>query len=136
MNPALYALASNFSHDVVSGNNKCCAGHNISAIVCCSQGFNSVVGWDPVTGFGSLDFSKFLTAMVAFNVSSIKFPSSSSASSSSSSGLSGGAIAGIVIAALVVVVCFNIAAIHLLSRKSTKDAPLIEGNRENSKFGS
>ena len=122
VNPALYALAGNFSHDIVSGmcccyviiiitdcyystliivlchfiytgNNKCCAGRNLSTIVCCVEGFDSVVGWDPVVGFGTIDFPKFLQTLVAFNGLPVSAPSPSS---SSSAGLSTGAIAGIV----------------------------------------
>ena len=130
VNPALYALAGGFSNDIVSGNNKCCAGHNISTIVCCDQGFESVIGWDPVVGFGTIDFPKFLSTMVAFNGLPIPSPSNSS-----SAGLSGGAIAGIVIGVLVTVALVVIALILLQRRKSTMDAPLISENRENSKFG-
>ena len=27
--------------------------------MCCSQGFYTTTGWDPITGFGSVDFLKF-----------------------------------------------------------------------------
>lgn len=49
------------------GDNNCCAGHNMSTIVCCHEGFNSVAGWDPVTGFGSMDFVQFYNTFVALN---------------------------------------------------------------------
>jgi len=62
LNPALYKLAaSNFSpyNDISTpGENNCCA----KAVVCCDYGFHTAVGWDPLTGLGSVDFQKFLAA--------------------------------------------------------------------------
>jgi hypothetical protein len=46
------------------GNNNCALGHNISTIVCCTEGFDCVVGWDPVTGFGSINYADFYSAYV------------------------------------------------------------------------
>eukprot|EP01042_Synura_sphagnicola_P002843 gene2843-biopygen3066 len=53
LNPTLYASNGSFANDVVSGNNKCTENG------CCSQGFYASPGWDPATGFGSVDFTKF-----------------------------------------------------------------------------
>jgi len=53
LNPAIYASGGSFTNDITSGNNKCTMGN------CCSQGFYAAPGWDPVTGFGSVDFTKF-----------------------------------------------------------------------------
>jgi hypothetical protein len=53
MNPLLYQLFESdpsLFHDITSGNNKCTA----DATVCCEYGFNSRIGWDPVTGLGSI----------------------------------------------------------------------------------
>jgi hypothetical protein len=48
---------SNFIlNDITIGNNKCTA----SCSHCCSEGFKAGVGWDPLTGFGSVDFNRFL----------------------------------------------------------------------------
>jgi len=59
LNPLLYnKLLSGFYNDITTGNNNCCQKQQW----CCgrSHGFNATWGWDPVTGLGSLDFSKFL----------------------------------------------------------------------------
>lgn len=61
VNPALYQLGHLFARDITSGDNHCVA----SGTVCCAQGFNAVEGWDPVTGLGSLDFTKFKNALTA-----------------------------------------------------------------------
>jgi len=53
LNPALYAYNGSFANDITSGDNKC------TTIQCCTQGFYTAKGWDPVTGFGSVDFTKF-----------------------------------------------------------------------------
>ena len=57
LNPALYKAgeASGAFNDVTSGENQCTA----DAEVCCSEGFYAAKGWDPTTGFGSVDFSSF-----------------------------------------------------------------------------
>jgi hypothetical protein len=59
INRELYANFThlNFTMDVTSGNNLC-AGGSTNA-VCCTQGFYTAKGWDPVTGFGAVDFSSF-----------------------------------------------------------------------------
>ena len=58
LNPKIYALNGSFANDVTSGNNKCTR----SASLCCYQGFYAAPGWDPVTGFGSVNFEKFCLA--------------------------------------------------------------------------
>ena len=55
LNPSIYANAGGFTNDIVSGDNKCTANPD----ACCDVGFSAAVGWDPVTGFGSVDFQKF-----------------------------------------------------------------------------
>jgi hypothetical protein len=52
------------------GENHCTSGTNSSNIVCCEQGFTCTPGWDPVTGFGSIDFKKFYDIMTALPSSS------------------------------------------------------------------
>jgi tripeptidyl-peptidase-1 len=56
LNPLFYKKDSRkIFRDVTSGSNECTSyGH-----VCCSQGFTAVKGWDPVSGWGSIDFQKF-----------------------------------------------------------------------------
>lgn len=41
INPAIYAFYSDFSKDVVSGNNYCTS----LSSVCCNVGFEAAVGW-------------------------------------------------------------------------------------------
>lgn len=61
INPRLYSALGGSSGaggssaaftDVVSGWNHCAAGHNVSSVVCCAQGFHASAGWDPLTGAG------------------------------------------------------------------------------------
>lgn len=54
LNTAIYKYGPQFSNDVTSGENNCAASK-----VCCDQGFHATSGWDPLTGFGSVDFQKF-----------------------------------------------------------------------------
>jgi len=61
INPTLYHAGSASFNSITSGNNKCTANAN----VCCSQGFTATAGWDPVTGWGSVDYSKFEKLFVA-----------------------------------------------------------------------
>mmetsp|Transcript_26476 Transcript_26476/g.36459 ORF Transcript_26476/g.36459 Transcript_26476/m.36459 type:complete len:700 (+) Transcript_26476:293-2392(+) len=66
INPTLYNNSKSFK-DITSGSNKCCAytGSNPSSATCCSSGFTTATGWDPMTGLGSISFP----AMAAlFNV--------------------------------------------------------------------
>eukprot|EP01041_Mallomonas_annulata_P007120 gene7120-14483_t len=53
LNPAIYYYNGSFANDITSGHNKC------TVTTCCTQGYYSAVGWDPATGFGSVDFTKF-----------------------------------------------------------------------------
>ena len=62
LNPVLYSGYTSFANDIVSGSNKCPA---ISG-TCCMEGFNAASGWDPATGLGSIDFSKFMTALSTY----------------------------------------------------------------------
>ena len=75
LNTAIYAYNGSFANDVTSGNNKCTHG---ASMICCAQGFNAAQGWDPTTGFGSVDFAKFYGLMMAIDVPSAaptSFPS-------------------------------------------------------------
>lgn len=64
LNPTLYADGGAFANDVTEGNNRCGARGR----TCCFQGFTASEGWDPATGFGSVDYPRFealLTADIA-----------------------------------------------------------------------
>lgn len=59
--PSLYILnASTFTNDITNGTNKCLRGDK----GCCRVGFNAKAGWDPVTGFGSLNYNAFYNRML------------------------------------------------------------------------
>jgi hypothetical protein len=53
VNPVLYARAAYFVNDVTSGNNK---SPNFGPV--CSQGYYATKGWDPATGWGSVNYTK------------------------------------------------------------------------------
>eukprot|EP01041_Mallomonas_annulata_P012371 gene12371-26024_t len=53
-NIPLYTSNGVFCNDVITGDNSCTAGR------CCPHGFQSTVGWDATTGFGSVDFKLML----------------------------------------------------------------------------
>jgi len=65
LNPTLYSLGGSSSvwNDITVGENNCCAGEP-GQQVCCQYGFNATVGWDPLTGFGSVNFPALLKALV------------------------------------------------------------------------
>jgi len=61
VHPTLYANQNKFT-DIISGNNKCCASHSAtSSPTCCSSGFTTTQGWDPVTGLGSITYENLLS---------------------------------------------------------------------------
>jgi hypothetical protein len=51
LNPLLYRNASSYANDVTVGNNSC-----FRSDVCCAQGFVATAGWDPASGWGSVDY--------------------------------------------------------------------------------
>ena len=63
VNKMLYDIgAKNASlyNDVTEGHNKCCAQtNNNKAPICCSTGFDSTPGWDPVVSASHLFMSRF-----------------------------------------------------------------------------
>lgn len=61
LNPAIYAHHDKFTRDVTKGDNYCAAG---DCTLCCGQGFVAKEGWDPVTGFGTVDFPSFYKTMM------------------------------------------------------------------------
>jgi len=60
LNPAIYQNGVAFSNDVTSGENNCAASK-----VCCDEGFYAAKGWDPLTGFGGVNYKKFHDIFVA-----------------------------------------------------------------------
>jgi subtilase family serine protease len=61
INPTLYATTSeSYYNNVTSGINNCCAYSGplyVERTKCCGAGFYSGPGWDPVTGWGSIDYT-------------------------------------------------------------------------------
>lgn len=43
----------------MTGENNCEASWYPKDATCCTQGFSALPGWDPVTGFGSVNFDQF-----------------------------------------------------------------------------
>ena len=67
LNYALYKFGDQKSpmfNDITVGENNCCAG-NPGENVCCPYGFNATTGWDPLTGYGSINFATFLKLLTA-----------------------------------------------------------------------
>lgn len=67
LNPTLYLAGMNKSQesrfiDIVSGSNNCCgySGSDSSQATCCASGFSAGTGWDPVSGWGSIQFPNFV----------------------------------------------------------------------------
>jgi len=57
LNPLFYSGASSFTRDVIHGTNACMRG----GIKCCDKaGFSASNGWDPATGWGSVDAEKLI----------------------------------------------------------------------------
>lgn len=56
LNPFIYAKGNTVFNDITSGRSKGCTGN----------GFPTATGWDAVTGFGTINFSKLLNAALAY----------------------------------------------------------------------
>ena len=73
INPTLYANHQMFTNDVVEGFTNCTAGS--PPLVCCKHGFYGTLGWDPTTGFGSIDFDAFHDFFFRFGEVNLNQPS-------------------------------------------------------------
>jgi len=62
LNPILYQVNKDCYNDVTFGINNCCARGQTKP-VCCPNGFTASKGWDPATGWGSLDYPLFAEAL-------------------------------------------------------------------------
>jgi len=68
INNAIYTFGQSnpsYFNDITVGENNCCAGE--SDPVCCPNGFVAATGWDPTTGWGSVNFDSLLAAFVALS---------------------------------------------------------------------
>jgi len=64
--PALYQIGGSNNkvfNDITQGENNCCAGSPPS-IVCCQYGFFAAAGWDPTTGFGSVNVQNLISSLL------------------------------------------------------------------------
>lgn len=59
LNPSIYSGNSSAFRDITSGNNRCAAPGPDGRVTCCEEGFEATQGWDPVTGFGVVDYEAF-----------------------------------------------------------------------------
>jgi tripeptidyl-peptidase I len=130
LNPTLYAIGYNNSlgvgnifnakfNDITSGHNRCCSytGDTPSDATCCASGFTTACGWDPVTGWGSIDYphfeAMFLQEPLAWtssdnitcNISAdtVSKTSSSNSKSQNEVGIIVGIILGVALLTLVVI---------------------------------
>jgi tripeptidyl-peptidase I len=96
LNPTLYSSNSrSLFNDVDSGINNCIAYGDLDHpedAVCCNSGFAATSGWDPVTGWGSVDYTSLVTMFDPNYVASDD--------DGGSNGLSDGAVAGVVIGSI------------------------------------
>lgn len=71
VNPFLYQYSSKFFSDVTSGSNKGLSGSTNCYV--CQYGYYAGVGWDPVSGLGTLNLQSFM--YMASNITTAKPPS-------------------------------------------------------------
>eukprot|EP01037_Dinobryon_pediforme_P025167 gene25167-27210_t len=64
LNPSLYKYSSRFANDIRKGNNRY-TYYNPQEMKC-SSGFEATEGWDPASGWGSLNFTKFKNLFLSF----------------------------------------------------------------------
>jgi hypothetical protein len=57
----LYAYGTSFTNDIKSGNIFCTGDDG----TCCPQGYYAAPGWDPTTGFGSVNYGKMASVLTA-----------------------------------------------------------------------
>ena len=79
LNPALYLFSPHevFTNDITSGNNKCTALGRSGEPVCCEQGFYALQQWDPVSGWGSINFQNMLDLFMNINNTTYHYQSKS-----------------------------------------------------------
>jgi len=63
LNPLLYAIDKSVYNDITVGYNNCAASQ--SSPTCCPAGFYAAKGWDPLTGYGSIDFNLFADVLAS-----------------------------------------------------------------------
>ena len=68
INPALYSAPEGLTKDITMGANKCLKIGEI----CCKEGFKASKGWDPVTGWGTIDFYKLKVFFLHMKIKPLK----------------------------------------------------------------
>jgi tripeptidyl-peptidase-1 len=117
INPTLYAFGPTnaYFNDVTSGNNKCMADGDIehaANATCCESGFYATAGWDPLTGFGSIQYPNLAEMIDNAPVSN----------DDKDDTLSTGAIAGIAIGGAAAIALVGAAAYFMMSGGSAAAA--------------
>lgn len=111
LNPTLYARGneSGLFNDITSGNNNCCTytGTNPSGASCCASGFSATVGWDPVTGLGSIYYPQ-LAKIFYVNATYVK--SQPTVKPKPFWGIPASIMAVIIVVILLLAVCYPIGA--------------------------
>jgi tripeptidyl-peptidase-1 len=61
LNASEQAAAAGMYNDITSGTNNCCANDSPSSqpTTCCNSGFAATSGWDPISGWGSVNYNEF-----------------------------------------------------------------------------
>lgn len=132
LNPTLYQFGDNSTtglptlqnatfNDITSGYNKCCALQNYQINpTCCQAGFYAIEGWDPVTGWGSVNFPSF--AIMA-SVVAPYYPASNNGGGSNN-----GAVAGIVVGVILAICCVGciVAGVFYFFCRPKQDALLTQ----------
>jgi len=118
LNPTLYSAGGDVTfantstivyNDITSGDNKCCASNQPQTATCCTAGFTTCTGWDPVTGWGSISYSNF-ALLFGYAVPNY-------APSSGGDGSSGGNTDTIILVVLLVVLVVGIVGCLSQARK-------------------
>lgn len=114
LNPTLYDTGENstsYFNDITDGKNNCMvySGPNPEDnAVCCESGFTCTSGWDPVTGWGSMDFTEFSAVFDVSTPYTIDDDNNKN-NDDDDGGLSEGEIAAVVICTVFgVVVCMAV----------------------------
>jgi tripeptidyl-peptidase-1 len=117
LNPTLYSVGYNNTvglpnqyganatfNDITSGHNSCCFynGATPSKAPCCNSGFYAATGWDPVTGWGSMNLPDFAQI---FEVASPYTPTNSNSNGKSSSDVLAIAVTLVILVVAIVSAC-------------------------------
>jgi tripeptidyl-peptidase-1 len=77
---AEYVSGKSILKDITVGDNHCTEG---AYTVCCDQGFHTTRGWDPVTGYGAINFATFKSYFLALKSNGLTAADGTSSDSNS-----------------------------------------------------